>query len=232
MENNKYTPAQFFQIVKGKKNIATDELLAKIYDNSLILLNQYQALGQTQAMKKLLFHIDCLEKERELIKAGINIFVYRDDIEDYINNVADDVVRIIELENYERNIPEDVAERIIKVKDLFDMICIVFTDYTGEARRIAEKERDPIAFGIFKNESISGSILDRFYFLGDWVDEYCDLTLSKMVSEMEAKQNKNIQHPISTPEDIEKLKEQLNSLHKNGNTYLAVNSSSTKITVF
>ena len=35
-------------------------------------------------------------------------------------------------------------------------------------------------FGVFKNQR---SVADRFYFLGDWVDEYCDLTLDKMVEQ-------------------------------------------------
>lgn len=82
-------------------------------------------------MEKLLFHLECIEKEREIVSMGINTFVYRDDIEYYINNVASDIVKIIELERYEREIPDEIVEVIAKVKDKFDQLYIVFTDYTG-----------------------------------------------------------------------------------------------------
>ena len=33
-------------------------------------------------MRKLMFHLECIEKEREIVKMGINTFIYRDDIEE------------------------------------------------------------------------------------------------------------------------------------------------------
>ncbi|MDU7184950.1 MAG: hypothetical protein E6294_02830, partial [Klebsiella sp.] len=71
-------------------------------------------------------------------------------------------------------------------KDKFDEFFIVFTDYTGEKEREVKKERiekDPILFGAFLNEETK-VVADRFYFLGDWIDEYCDLTLDKMICSM------------------------------------------------
>lgn len=116
---------------------------------------------------------------------GITTFVYRDDIEFYINNVASDVVKIIDIENYEREIPDEIVDVISKVKDKFDQLYIVFTDYTGAVERQVAQERrqkDPILFGTFQ-EGSTRSVIDRFYYLGDWIDEYCDLTLDKMVNE-------------------------------------------------
>ena len=48
--------------------------------------------------------------------------------------------------------------------------------------------------------------------MGDWEDEYCDLTLDKMVNEVEASKKRNIVKTINTPEDIEELKKQLDQL--------------------
>ena len=83
-------------------------------------------------------------------------------------------------------------------------------------RRIAKEKRsrDPILFGVLKSDK-NNVVVDRFYYLGDWVDEYCDLTLDKMVNEVREKNGKSIQHTINTPEDIEELKKQLNSLESN-----------------
>ena len=56
-----YTPAEYFEIVKGRKQKIDDETLDKIYDNCLELLNKYNITGQTMAMQKLMFHLDNIE---------------------------------------------------------------------------------------------------------------------------------------------------------------------------
>ena len=214
------TPSQYFDIVKAKKYTITDEGLLKVYDNCLELLNKYKITGQTSAIKKILFHLECIEKEREIVKAGINTFIYRDDIEEYIDNIAKDTVKIIELERYEREIPDSIVEILAEIKDKFDQIYIVFTDYTGkEERKTAQerRDRDPIIFGTFQDAS-SRTVVDRFYYIADWEDEYCDLTLDKMINETERVGKRNIKRTISTPEDIEELKEQLGSLKASLNT--------------
>lgn len=216
MEN--LTPQEYFDAVKERKHTIADEDLQNVYANCLELLAKYRITGQKKAIRKLMFHLDCIEKEREIVKLGINTFVYRDDIEYYINNVADDIVKIIDLESYEREIPDEIVEIIERVKDKFDQLYIVFTDYTGNTEREVQEERrqkDPILFGTFQDER-NRSIIDRFYYLGDWVDEYCDLTLDKLVNETERVGNRKIAHPIKTPEDISELKAQLGTLtHEN-----------------
>lgn len=208
------TPQQYFDQVKESKHNITDEELVKVYDNCLELLNKYKITGQKKGIRKLIFHLECIEKEREIVKMGINTFIYRDDIEEYIDTVAKDTVKIIELENYEREIPDEIVELIGEVKDKFDQLYVVFTDYTGKVERQIQKERrdkDPILFGTFQNSS-NRTVIDRFYYLGDWEDEYCDLTLDKMVNETKKAGKRNIVKTISTPTDIEELKEQLGSL--------------------
>lgn len=213
LHDEKLSPSEYFDAIKGLKNNITDEALVKVYENCLEILNKYKATGQWKGAKKLIFHLETIEKEREIVKLGINTFVYKDDIEAYISNVASDVVKIIDLESYEREIPDEIVSVIEKVRDKFDQLYVVFTDYTGEHERKVAKERrekDPILFGAFKDKSNS-VIIDRFYYLGDWVDEYCDLTLDKMVNECEKVGKRNITHSISTPEDIEEFKKQLRS---------------------
>lgn len=229
MEENKMTPQQYFDIVKERKQNITDEQLQAIYNNCLELLNKYKITGQTQGMKKLLFHLYCIEKEREIVAMGINTFVYRDDIEFYINNVASDVVKIIDIESYEREIPDEIVDVIAKVKDKFDQLYIVFTDYTGKVERQVAKERrqkDPILFGTFQNQKIR-SVLDRFYYLGDWIDEYCELTLDKMVNETKEVGNRNIVHAIKTPENIKELKKQLDELEATNKGFAMVEKTKT-----
>ena len=131
--------------------------------------------------------------------------MYKDTIEDYITNVADKSVKIIELSRYMREIPDELVDTIERTKNLFDEFYVVFTDYTGREERKIEKERrdkDPILFGVFKNQT---NVADRFYFLGDWVDEFCDLTLDKLVEQY--KDKKNISPLVTTkiPKNGEEL---------------------------
>ena len=228
------TPQQYFEQVKERKHNITDEELVKVYDNCLELLNKYKITGQKKGMRKLMFHLECIEKEREIVKMGINTFIYRDDIEEYIDTVAKDTVKIIELENYEREIPDEIVELIAATKDKFDQLYVVFTDYTGKVERQIEKERrdkDPILFGTFQNQS-NRTVIDRFYYLGDWEDEYCDLTLDKMVNETEKAGKRNIVKTISTPSDIEELKEQLGGLSEINGNFIISNSTPQKKTFF
>lgn len=213
------TPQEYFDAVKERKQSITDEQLKSIYDNCLELLNKYVITGQKRGIEKLMFHLSCIEKEMEIVKMGITTFVYRDDIEFYISNVASDVVKIIDIESYEREIPDEIVKIISQVKDKFDQLYIVFTDYTGKVERQVSKERrqkDPILFGTFQNDN-TRSVIDRFYYLGDWIDEYCDLTLDKMVNETQNVRKRNITHTIKTPKDIEELKEQLSMLKSTPN---------------
>ena len=213
-EPRELNPSEYFEMVKARKQTVTDEDLSRIYDNCLDLLNKYKITGQTAGMRKLLFHLQSIEAEREIVRMGITTFIYRDDIEEYIDNIAEDTVKIIELEKYEREIPDEIVAIIKRVKDKFDQLYILFTDYTGRAERQVEEERrqkDPILFGTFQNKQ-TRTVIDRFYFLGDWEDEYCDLTLDKMVNEVEASKKRNIVRTINTPEDIEELKKQLDQL--------------------
>lgn len=141
---------------------------------------------------------------------GVTTFIYKDTIEDYIANVAENTVKIIELSRYTREIPDELVGTIEKTKPLFDEFYVLFTDYTGREERKVDKERrdkDPILFGVFKNSS---TVADRFYFLGDWVDEYCDLTLDKMVEEYTKAKGEspeiNSEIPKTSEELVEKLK--------------------------
>lgn len=218
VEERELTPTQYFELVKNKKHTIDDETLKNFYDSCLVLLNKYKKTKQVKAMKKLIFLLENIEKERKIVSMGVNTFVYREDIEEFIGKISKDVVKIIELENYEREIPDEIVEVIEKVGGFFDKLYVVFTDYTGEVERQVEQERrdkDPILFGTFQDNS-SRTVIDRFYFLGDWEDEYCDLTLDKMVAAVKSSTNKDIAMEISTPEDIASLKAQLETLQPNG----------------
>ncbi len=114
-------------------------------------------------------------------------------------------IKIIELERYPRVIPLAQMDAIQKAKDLgiFDEFCVVFSDYTGEDYKTPEEKaavarnRDPVVFGYFRHK-VTAIKHDRFYFITDWEDEYCDLTFGKMIEKMSAAGIKKPAHEIGT----------------------------------
>ena len=210
MEQKEISPYEYFQNLKENSiNIMNDEKLNKLYSISTELLNKYKKTGQIKSAKKLAFHIKSILKEKQIIDLGITKFIYREDIENYIDNVANDIVKIIELKNYPREIPDELIETIEETKDIFDEMYVLFTDYTGEVEKSVAKERDPILFGSFIDRSVD-EMSQRMYYLGDWIDEYCDLTLDKLV----AQTDKSIVKEISIPENKKDLINQLNKLQE------------------
>lgn len=192
-------PQVYFDIIKDRKHTTSDKFLTDFQNVIELELAKAMKTGQNYLVRKLAYAKSIVIKERQLLEQGINIFVLREDIEEYIKKVEKKVVKVIELENYPRSIPDEVVQKLqsLKEQEIFDRYYIVFTDYTGEVEKTvkAEKRRkDPILFGAFE-QKIDGvwDIFDRFYFIADWEDEYCDLTLSKMVDTM-AKKGKDIIH--------------------------------------
>ena len=155
--------------------------------------------------------VSCVERERKLIDLGVNSYVYKDDIEDFITTVENKIVKVIEIERYPREIPNEIVDVISETKDIFDRMYIVFTDYTdrvGRSISAERKEKDPILFGTFKTnekEVYNRSINDKFYYLGDWEDEYCDLTMDKFLRQAGEDKLKELKTPVNEDELMEEL---------------------------
>lgn len=211
-----FTAKDYFERIKSLKHRFTEAEMDDVYNNCLYLANKAVKTGQIKVLRKLIFHMNCLSKEKMLLDLGINTFIYKDDVDYYIDEVKKNEVVIIELENYEREIPDEIVDIVEKTRDIFTAFYVLFTDYTGKVRSQVEKEKrdkDPILFGVFEDDK-TYSVIERFYYLGDWVDEYCDLTLDKMVNEMKKAKGKKVSNLISEPKTIEELREQLSLLDK------------------
>ena len=189
------TPAEYFEKVKSKMTEETSENIQLLYNTTMSKLKKYMVTGQKAAAKELYAKCIYLEKEQKLIDKGVTKYVLRTDIDNFIDNIADDCVCVIEMRNFDRPIPDEIVDVVAETMDIFDEFYVVFTDYTGEKRSKVEKERrdkDPILFG---NIFIDGKVSPKMYFIGDWIDDYCDLTLDKMI-EVIAKESKKKKEEI------------------------------------
>lgn len=226
-KKNEISPDQYFSIVKGKRNNITEESLKKLFDENKVLMDKMIRSGQVDAADRLLFHLKNIDREQAVIAAGYNQFVYRDDIEFLITEVSKNVVKLIDIESYEREIPNDVVDKVKEAKPMFDQLYVLYTDYTGkQERKIAKEDRvkDPIIFGAFfeKHKNINGRSSKivwnhRFYYIADWVDEFCDLTLDKFVSLMNAHRRDAV-HAAGSSFTLEELQSRLDDLKKQDDT--------------
>lgn len=155
----------------------------------------------------------CLEKESKLIDLGITKYIKYEDVLLYINKVKDRVVYLTALEDYEREVPDEIVDIIVQCKEIgINNFYILHTDYTKEAaEKRDKKEKDPILFAVGKNLSMRSSTDEniKLYYVGDWVDEYCDLTLDKMIHELSKIKKDPSVEKIKIPENLEELKEEL-----------------------
>lgn len=214
-------PQEYFDYVKSMKRTCTDDYLTSFEKIIQKELSKAMAMGQNFMVRRLAYTAGVVSKERELVKRGVDVFVLKDSIEELIKLMEPKVVKIIELENYPRTIPDDISERVAELKELnlFDNFYVLFTDYTGKIAREVEKtqiRKDPIIFGAFEHK-IDGfwDVSDRFYFIGDWEDEYCDLTLTKMVDKMTEAGKENPVYTLSIPEATpESVRTYLNNLEE------------------
>lgn len=179
-----------------------DISLIELQINSMI--DPMKAAGQYVALAKLKWLRDSiLPKEKQLISRDIIKYVNRHDIAQFIKNHKTRALKLASIVDYQRIIPKHALQKIEQTKDIFDQFVILYTDHSIKAASEVKKRKDPILFGIFTDRVYLGDdvdevdkekyninstqqvtvVSDRMYFLADWEDEFCDLTLDQLVNE-------------------------------------------------
>lgn len=168
---------------------------------------------QWLAASKLAWLIKVAKVERELESIGITKSISTDMLQDLMRKHPSRVLKIIDVASYEREIPEEISVLKESLEGVFDEFLVLYTDYSlpqqvkdadkgagGAVKKFATSyvRRDPILFGMFVEDVKIGKepaegerdtrtqhrlLGDRLYLIGDWEDEFCDLTFSRMVDE-------------------------------------------------
>lgn len=211
-EQENLTVQQYFDRVKDAKNKMTSVDLDRMAESALKLLNRFTVTKQTAAASKVWFCLKNIEKERKLIDFGIDTYVWKQNIDEYVdmkNQHVPHSVKITELSNFTRVLPDELIRKVEITQDLFTDYFVLFTDYTGrEERKIetVERNNDPVLFGAFierDEEHGMHNFHERMYYIGDWVDEYCDLTLDKFIAEYQDINGYNPIHKLGIPQTEE-----------------------------
>lgn len=209
-KQEKVKPTEIFEDIKGNLGIIDKIKLKKYIAVSNKLLTKAEITGQTDLKQRLEFRIRTLARELEMLKThNIDTYIEKQHITTYIEQTELREVKITDLSSYLREIPDEAIDIIADTREIFDDFFILFTDYTGEMAQKAEDvevERDPILFGVFYDNE-ANEFMDRFYFLYDWEDEYCDLTLDKLIMEYQEISDEEIAKVTTT--NIKKATQEL-----------------------
>lgn len=148
---------------------------------SLIRKSQrlHQKANEESLLKRLVVHI----YESILSVSGYNRYIALGTLKSLQSKCSRDL-SLDYIENYVHIIPDSVADKKDRADQLgvFDNYVILHYDPENKAtektetqkKKEEERRRDPILFGV-----ICGS--DKLYYIDSWVDEYCDMTLDKIV---------------------------------------------------
>ena len=138
--------------------------------------------GQIALKEKLARGMFVNKYEAELYANGFYHVVTEKQVADFAKKTEEGGkgLELIYIKNFSRPLPEKVVNKLLEADkmEVFDNYVILAYDPEGKKKIETEKERDkrkdPILFGV-----IAGS--DKLYYITDWVDEYCDLTLQQFV---------------------------------------------------
>ena len=135
--------------------------------------------GQEALKQKLVREMFVNKYEAELYANNLYYVVTEEQVLDFASK-TEKGVDLIYLKNFARPLPEKVVQKLVEVDSLevFDNYAVLTYDPKKkdkiETAADRDKRKDPILFGL-----ISGS--DKLYYITDWIDEYCDLTLAQFV---------------------------------------------------
>lgn len=180
-----------------KSNKLTIPELEHTSSNIELLKQEAINLEQRTLLNKLQMQKDFTDKLIECVKSGYDTYVLKSDIVKLLETETVENVQVLALKplaEFPRPIPKENANEIKKALPLFDHIMILYTDYTQNDREAHEKEqieKDPIAFGILRYENgNTQGYSNHLIFITDWIDEYCDLTLDKLIDVYNIKSHK------------------------------------------
>lgn len=173
---------EFFSQVKGLTKTNKDAYVNRLC-GYIVALKNCDSSGQT-ALKEQLVRDMVINKYESVLYANDMYYVVTEDQVVNFVKKTEKGVRLTYVKNYMRIIPPEVVERINETNkmEIFDNYVILHydPDYSAFAETIEEtkKRKDPILFGVIKGSK-------KLYYVTDWIDEFCDITLDKFVETLQ-----------------------------------------------
>lgn len=160
----------FIHIQGGKEKEFIDRVSGyfKMLDNA-------KKMGQTALMDNLCQKLILNIYESILSVNGYNKHILFKDLA-LLKNPGKRMIDIDYVGHFNRVIPQNVIEKKLEADKMcvFDNYAVMYYDPTGASFDVPQKaKRDPILFGLINHS-------EKLYYIADWEDELCDLTLEKI----------------------------------------------------
>jgi len=183
-EGRSTPPEVFFQFVKSKlKTTALQDLSQRLLKLSG-MVRSTELTGQRALHEHLVVELCGVVREQEIAAMGMNITLPEKVVTELVPTIPK--LRYEQFEKFPRIVPKTVMDRIaaVKLANVFDEYYILYIDGKPSEKLETNEEKinrkDPILFGKLK------TFPGRLYFIIDWTDEFCDMTLAKMVNHVQA----------------------------------------------
>lgn len=173
---------EFFKAVK----LCTEESKQTYIERTepyLVAIKQAKEMGQQALVDKLNESLRINRDESVLYASGYGKKIEEEQMVEFAKK-SEKGINLVYIKNFTRPIPSDIAakKQAIDKLEVFDNYCVLFYDTTGnmsdktaiEKEIERKKKADPILFGMIKNSR-------SLYYVADWTDEYCDLTLAEFL---------------------------------------------------
>lgn len=179
-------PALVFRFVKSKLSKVEAAKLKEQAKKLQKFVKDAKEIGQQATYEEMAKMLTGIVGLLELEACGFDKYVSEEMVKKFEYKVQDRVLRYGKLESFPRAIPDRIRRKIKQVqsKNLFTEYWILYLDYAKENLKTNKdkiREKDPILFGKIPNNP------DKLFYIVDWVDEYCDLTLKKFIEEVKNK---------------------------------------------
>jgi hypothetical protein len=179
-------PKLVFSYVKSKLNAADHNVLRTNMTKLQRLIPMSAELGQIELFEELATQLTVCLKEQEAAAIGCGQSVKEEHLKKFISVVKGKCIKFTPFSEFPRTVPRKPAAIIkdIKAAGVFDDFHVLYTDYVAEAAKDLKttarkiREKDPIVFGTFL------CMPGMYFYVTDWIDEYCDITLSSFVTEL------------------------------------------------
>lgn len=202
------SPKLFFNFAKSKLTKIEQKDFKQRTTKLISMLKYAQSMNQLAVYEECAKNLAIIFQEQQLLTLGVDRYIKKQDLLKFVQNVKDKVVKVKDFTEFPRVVPKNIRKVYtnLRSKEIFDEFVIAYVDYSEEEVKSTKqkiREKDPILFGKLATQP------DKYYFIIDWVDEYCDLTLDQITDKLTELDNN---YEVTLIEDIS-LRE-INNLKK------------------
>lgn len=175
----------FFTLMKKKMSVLEGIKFKGRIARLEKMLDEANKAGQIAFSEELIRKILVCMRESEMYAQGYKVFLTREIYERFCTKTAKRVL-LTKMDNYSRVIPSDVVEKLDAAEKLklFDAYYVMHYDSPNTVKEtekeVVKRQKDPILFGAI-------AYSDKLYYIADWEDEFCDLTLEDIVDKLDLK---------------------------------------------